>query len=173
MASASPLTLPANWVFRVTEGTSVAPYHRGSRRAALAACLVALAALVPLHVSLWTWDIVVFHLVLGVLYAACVVEFLFNTQTRVPFTAPYISGSIRLKTRWWGYLVGAWLLTGIPSFLEARALVFGRGGVVLPVTVVLLTAALATLRCRKERDAQGLKFDEIPDDAYQTLGLRE
>jgi hypothetical protein len=168
-----PVSLPANWLFRLTEGSDVGPYHRGTRFAVFCAACVPILALLPLHVSLWTWGVLAFHLIVGILYAAFVVELLFNVLTKVPFTAPYISGSIRLKTRWWLYLLGAWTLTGVPSFLEASALKFGGGGVLLPASLAVATAALAAIRWRRERDAQGLKFDEIPDDAYQTLGLFE
>ena len=168
-----PLTLPANWIFRITEGMEVGPYHRGSRNAALAAALLAVGVLLPVHASLWSWDVVVFHLLVGVIYAAFVVEFLFNAQVKIPFTAPYISGSIRLKTRWWVYIWGSWALAFIPAFLEARALRFGNGAVLLPATLVILTAVLAVIRRRREHEAVGLKFDEIPDDVPQALGLFE
>lgn len=168
-----PVSLPANWLFRLTEGGEVRPYHHGTRLAVLFAACIPILALLPLHASLWTWDVLAFHAIVGVLYAAFVVELLFNALVKVPFTAPYISGSIRLKTRWWLYLSGAWMLTGIPSFLEARALTFGTGGVFLPATLAIAAAGLAAIRWQRERDAQGLKFDEIPDDAYQTLGLFE
>lgn len=168
-----PLTLPANWLFRLTEGPDVGPYHQGSRRAALAASVVPVLALLPLHASLWTWDVVAFHLVVGILYAAFVVEFLFHTVTKVPFTAPYVSGSIRLKTRWWLYFCAAWVLTGVPAFYEARALRFGAGGVLLPVGLLGLTGGLAVVRRVRERDALGLTFEELPDDTCQKLGLSE
>ena len=166
-----PLTLPANWLFRITEGAGVRPYQRGSRQAAFTACVLPVAVLLPLHASLWTWDVVAFHAVVGVLYAEFIVEFLFHTLEKVPFTAPYVSGSIRLKTRWWAYFCGAWMLTGIPAFFEARVFRFGSGGVLLPATLVLLATGLAVVRARRESEALGLVFEQPPDDTPQTLGL--
>jgi hypothetical protein len=166
-----PLVLPANWIFRVTEGERVGPYHVGTRGATLLACGLPVAALLPVHASLWSWDVVVYHAVVGVCYAVCIVEVLFNTCEKLAFTAPYVSGSIRLKTRWWMYLFGAWALTGVPAFFEARVFRFGSGAVMLPAGLLLLAAGLAWLRRRREAASLGLAFVESPDDACQTLGL--
>jgi hypothetical protein len=166
-----PLTLPANWLFRATQAAGVREYFLGTRVAALVVSMLPVLLLLPLHALLWTWDIVVYHFGVGCLYAVFVVELLFNTQAKIPFTAPYVSGSIRLKTRWWLYFCGAWMLTAIPTFYEARALRFGQGGAFFPLTLALLAAGLSAIRGRRERAALGLTFDEVPEDAVQTLGL--
>jgi hypothetical protein len=100
----------SNWLFRITERQGGA-LSRGRAVGALAIGLVPAVALVPLHVAMWGWSTAAYHLVVGACYAVFIVELLFNVQVKVPFAAAYLSGSIRLKTRWLLYLFAASVLT--------------------------------------------------------------
>ena len=168
-----PLTLPANWVFRVTERTPVRHYHAGARTAALVIGGLAVLLLAPVHWALWGSDVAAYLGLVGLLYAWLVVEMMFCAQGKVPFTAAYVSGSIRLKTRWLLYLFSAWTLTAIPAFMEARVFRYGRFVVALPLGLVILSLGLAAWRRRLESLSPALVFDDPADDAPQTLGLFE
>ena len=166
-----PIALEANWLFRITERQGAARYHAGTRWAALAVGLVPIVALVPAHAAMWGWSAAAYHLLVGACYAAFVVELLFNVQVKVPFAAPYVSGSIRLKTRWLLYLFAASLLTSLPAGLEDRALRAGRLAWLLPVALLGLAGVLMRVRERRERQQAGLVFEEPPLDAIQTLSI--
>ncbi len=168
-----PIALQANWLFRITERQTAARYHAGTRWAALAVGLVPVVALVPAHVAMWGWSTAAYHLLVGACYAAFIVELLFNVQVKAPFAAPYVSGSIRLKTRWLLYLFGASVLTSLPAGLEDRALSSGRLVWLLPVALLGLAGVLIRVRERRERQQAGLVFEEPPLDAIQTLSLSE
>jgi hypothetical protein len=168
-----PLTLPANWLFRVTEGSPVSQYHAGARAAAIVVGLTTVAALVPAHAALWTADVVAYHALVGVLYVLFVVELMYSAHTKVPFTAAYVSGSIKLKSRWLLYMFGASALTGIPAFYESRALLYGRSAVWLPVGLAVATSVLAAMRRRREAELPGLVFDDSDAELPQRLGLFE
>jgi hypothetical protein len=166
-----PIALKANWLFRITERQGAARYHAGTRWAALAVGLVPVVALVPVHAAMWGWSAAAYHLLVGACYAAFIVELLFNVQVKAPFAAPYVSGSIRLKTRWLLYLFAASVLTSLPSGLEDRALRSGRLAWLLPVALLGLAGVLMRVRARRERQQAGLVFEEPPLDAIQTLSL--
>jgi hypothetical protein len=166
-----PVALQANWLFRITERRAAARYHAGTRWAALAVALVPVAALVPAHVAMWGWSAAAYHLLVGAFYAAFIVELLFNVQVKVPFAAPYVSGSIRLKTRWLLYLFGASVLTTVPSLVEERALRSGGMVWLLPIALLGLTGLLMRVRRGRERQQAGLVFEEPPLDAIQTLSI--
>lgn len=168
-----PIALRANWLFRITERQGAARYYAGTRWAALAVGSVPIVALVPVHVAMWGWSAAAYHLLVGTCYAAFVVELLFNVQVKVPFAAPYVSGGIRLKTRWLLYLFGASVLTSLPAGLEDRALRSGRLAWLLPVALLGLAGVLMRVRARRERQEAGLVFEEPPLDAIQTLSLTE
>jgi hypothetical protein len=110
-----PVALKANWMFRVTERQPAAPYHAGTRAAAFIAGLWPVVALAPLHAWLWGWSIAGYHAAVGGCYALCVVELLFASSTAIPFTAPHVSGRLRLKTRWPVYVLAPSILAGAPS----------------------------------------------------------
>ncbi len=117
-----PIALPANWLFRITErrGRRAITRARGGLRWR-SAC-VPVVALVPahgLHVGLVRRRVPrARRRVLRRLHRRTPVQL----QAKVPFAAPYVSGSIRLKTRWLLYLSAGSVLTSLPAGLEERAL---------------------------------------------------
>jgi hypothetical protein len=165
-----PLTLPANWIFRITESRSASDDHAGVRMVALAAGLLTVGLLTPLHASLWAWDVAAYHTMIGVLHVVAVVALFFAVQTKYPFAAPYVSGSLKLKTRWLLYLFGLWALTGAPALLELHVFRYGRRAVFLPVATAAVCWGLAAWRRRREAELAGLVFDE-ESDALQSLDL--
>jgi hypothetical protein len=168
-----PIALQANWLFRTTERQMAARYHAGTRWAARAVGLVPVVALVPLHVAMWGWSATVYHLVVGACYAFFIVELLFNVQEKVPFAAAYLSGSIRLKTRWLLYLFAASVLTSLPAAFEERALRSGSLAWLLPVALLGLAGVLMRVRERRERQQSAFVFEEPPLDAIQTLAISD
>ncbi len=166
-----PVALSANWLFRVTERRPASRYHAGTRRAAFAVSVLPVVVLFPAHAAMWGWPVAAYHLLVGICYVAFVVELLFNVQMKVPFAAPYISGSIRLKTRWLLYLFGASVLTTQPALAESLILRSGRLAWALPVAFACLAGILMFVRRRRERQQSGLVFDEPPFDAIQTLSI--
>jgi hypothetical protein len=166
-----PVALAANWLFRITERQPADSYFAGARWAAFTVGVVPVVVLGPIHVSMWGWPIAIYHALVGACYSALIVELLFHVQTKVPFAAPYVSGSVRLKTRWLVYLFAASILTTPPALLESRALRSGPLAWVLPIVLVGLATVLARVRRRRERQYPGLTFEEEPLDAIQTLSI--
>jgi hypothetical protein len=166
-----PLALPANWIVRLTESRTVGDDHAGVRAVALVVGLLIVAVLAPFHASLWRWDIAAYHTMFGVLYVFAVVSLFFGVQNKYPFAAPYISGSLKLKSRWLHYLFGLSALTTAPAFLELQVFRYGRRALLLPAVLAAACWALAAWRRRREAELPGHKFDEVPDDACQALDL--
>jgi hypothetical protein len=166
-----PVALTANWLFRITERQPPSRYHAGTRWAAFAVGVLPVVALFPADGAMWGWTVAAYHLLVGACYAVLVVELLFNVQMKVPFAAPYISGSIRLKTRWLLYLFGASVLTTQPALAEYLILRSGRLAWALPLALASLASILVFVRRRRERQQSGLVFDEPPLDAIQTLSI--
>jgi hypothetical protein len=166
-----PLTLPANWVFRISEDHTVHADHAGVRAVATVVGLVVVAVLVPLHASLWSWDVAAYHVLFGVLYVVAVVALFFSAQTKYPFTAPYVSGSIKLKSRWLLYMAGLWALTVAPALLELRVFRYGRNAVLMPIALLAAVWGLGAWRKRRGSELLGHVFDEERDDVPQSLDL--
>lgn len=166
-----PAALPAHWVFRLTEGATVRDDHAGVRGVARVVGVSVVAALAPLHAALWPWDVTVYHAVLGLLYVHAVVALFFSTQDKYPLAAPYISGSIKLRSRWLLYLFGLWTLTALPALLELQVLRYGRYALLLPLAFLGLASLLGDWRQRREGELPGHVFIEDPGDIPQSLGL--
>lgn len=166
-----PTTLPANWLFRVTEQRPVGPYFAGARRAALAVSVLPVAALVPISMALWGWQAAGYHALNGLVYAVFIVELFFGGLSNVPCAAAYVSGCLKLKSRAMYYLLGALALTGFPAALESWAFRGGIGHLTLPLWLVAFSVVLALRRLRMERALPGLVFDDTDGEAVQTLGL--
>jgi hypothetical protein len=168
-----PVTLKANWLFRLTEHQPAAPYHQGTRWAAFAIGAWPVVVLAPLHAWLWGWSIGLYHALVGACYGACAVELLFATRTAIPFTVPHVSGSLRLKTRWPVYVFAPTILAGAPAFMEHALLQQGGMAALPPILLAGLAFALALARRRGEHRRANLVFEEPPLDAFQTLALFE
>jgi len=166
-----PLQLPANWIFRITEGATTRDDHAGVRAVATVVGLLVVAVLVPFHAASWTWDVAACHSLFGALYVFTIVALFFCSQTKYPFAAAYLSGSIKLKSRWLLYLFGLWALTVAPALLELQAFTYGRYAVLLPAGFAAAGWALVWWRRRQEAELHGLDFDGVPDDVPQSLEL--
>jgi hypothetical protein len=168
-----PVSLNANWLFRVTERDPARRYHVGTRRAALAAALLPVFLLSPLQAGLWGAAAAGWHLLTGTCYAVAMVELFFNAHNKLPFAAPYVSGSIRLKTRWLLYLFGGSALTAGPALVEFVLLPSGALVAWLPLGLLAVAGLLAAGRRHRERSYPFLVFDGGPLDSVQTLALNE
>jgi hypothetical protein len=131
------------------------------------------AAFVPGAVALWGWHVAGYHALVGVLYAVFIVELFFNRLAKVPCTAAYVSGRLKLKSRAVYYVFGAIALTGAPAGLESLTFQGRAGVLVLPLLLTAIAASLALLRRVKERSLQRLVFDDSNDEAVLTLRLSE
>ncbi len=168
-----PASLPANWLFRLSERRPLRTYFAGARRAALLIVLLPVAALLPVSALLWSWHAAGYHALVGVLFAAFLIELCFNSLAKIPFTAAYVSGQLKLKSRGGYYLFGAIALTGVPSWLESLTFRGKVDPLLLPLLLVVLTCGFAISRWRKERALPALVFDDTNEEAMQTLGLSE
>lgn len=166
-----PVSLSANWLFRVTEREPARRYHAGTRRAALAVGALPVCLLAPVYTWLWGVETASYHLLVGLCYTWLLVELFFGAVTKPACAAAYVSGSLRLKTRWLIYLFGASVLTAGPAWLEHVAIGAAWRALLLPFALAAGAALLSAARRRRERRHSSLVFEELPFDAFQTLEI--
>lgn len=168
-----PAALPANWLFRLSEGRPLRSYFAGARRAAFLIGVLPVAALVIPSAALWGWPAAGYHALVGLLFTAFLIELFFNGLTKIPFTAAYVSGQLKLKSRVGYYLFGVMALTGVPSWLESLTFRGLVGQFTLPLLLLFLAVPLAVSRWRKEGALPALVFDDTNDETIQGLRLSE
>lgn len=101
-----PLTLRANWIFRMTEIRGVATYISAIRRALFVLAMVPVwFFLAVLFLLRWpTWPIAG-HLVLLGLAGTAVIEFSLYGFHKLPFTCSYLPGQSKVHVVFWGCLL--------------------------------------------------------------------
>src|SRR6185503_16755118 len=164
-----PAELRANWAFRLAWRNREHEFLTGVRLAALSGIIVpALAIVLPLFWMLLVLPLAVTHAALGCAGAMVVLEALFFSYEKVPFTCTYLP-SENLKT--FGipfvviFLIGASTFAGMErSALQDPAAAVRTIGL---LTVIYVGLRVASLRQMKRPP---IDFDEAPATT-QRLGL--
>jgi hypothetical protein len=173
-AFAFPISLPANWIFRVTAIHSPEAYFSAARKALACAAvipvwIVSAAAYLVFRPSARLWEHVVLLALLGaILTFTCTRRF-----HKIPFACSYLPGkaNLRVKLGIYGILFLFFCDTGVR--VEAAALRAPRGFAIL--LAILAAAALgAWLRARMLSAAPftKLQFEELPATDLLTLELK-
>jgi hypothetical protein len=151
-----PAELPANWLFRLTE-TRWAEIARGvARKRVLASGLApVLLLLLPAEIAVWRDWRVPLHTLFQLAAGALLIELIFWTFDKVPFTCSYFPGRTNLSILFVVYLYGfsyysfqtADLEAAIEQHLWYAPLFFAA------------TAILLTLSWRYRREPESTRFD--------------
>lgn len=167
-----PISLPANWVFRVTDF----PRARSERLDAVEqaflrlAILPALAIAAPVQIWVLGAGVGLLALLVATLYAAVILEFVLIGWRRVPFTCTWLPGKrplpFALLTVVLVYLVTA----SVAGFTAATITRMPRGIVGLSVLLAVIAVVLRWGRKRSWARSP-LEFEDEPFDRMQKLGL--
>jgi hypothetical protein len=138
-----PAELPANWIFQMAEAQWTETARRATRkRVVLGGLLPALLLVLPLELVIWDWPHVFLHGAFQLMAGALLVEILFWTFDKVPFTCSYFAGGTNLSLLAGLYLYGftnysfhlADLERAIESHWSYAALAFTASGVLLTLS---------------------------------------
>lgn len=154
-----PLTLRANWIFRVTETRGVVAYLSAVRRALFVLAMVPFwSFLAVLFLFRWpTWPIVG-HLVLLVLVGTIVVELGLYGFHKLPFTCSYLPGQSKVHVVFWGCLL-IWVPLVAARF-ELRLLNRPLGFFSMFIFLVLIVACTRWRTHSSAKSADALIFEE-------------
>jgi hypothetical protein len=173
-AFAFPISLPANWVFRVTAVHSPQAYFSAARKALACAAIMPVwfasaAAYLAFRHSVRLLE----HVVLLALLGAILTFLSMRRFHKIPFACSYLPGkaNLRMKLGMYGILFLFLCDTGVR--VEAAALHAPRGFVIL-LPILAAAVLFAWLRARKLSTAQfaRLQFEELPATDLQTLELK-
>lgn len=169
LAFSVPAPLQANWVFQL-EGPERAAEPRAGARVAAFVLGVAppIALLAPLHVWQLGWRAAAGHATIGALAGLIFAEVLLTGYASIPFTAAYVPGKARLKSRLVPYLAA--FQVGVAALVAVEGWALQQRGRALVVALVLC-GVYAGLVLARRRDRSSVVYDEPPPDAIQTLGL--
>jgi hypothetical protein len=173
IAAAIPVTLQANWIFRITEIHPPRLYLSAVR------CAFAVLGVFPIWLAAAVYFLVAWplrfgmeHLFILALLGMILVEISVWGFQKIPFTCSYLPGSGNLH-----YLFCAFALLLLP-LIDAGAqmeLHLLDGLLSYSAIVVVLSLMLAFVRWRTSiafRSVNAMQFDEVDDPAIFSLNLR-
>jgi hypothetical protein len=162
-----PAELPANWLFRITETRWAEISRSVTRKRVLVSGLApVLLLLLPAEIAVWGGWRVPLHTVFQFAAGALLIELMFWTFDKVPFTCSYFPGRTNLSILFLLYLYGfttySFQMADLESAIEHRAL----------YAILFFTAAaiLLTLCWRRHPAPSAVRFD-ASEPVIQTLDL--
>jgi predicted permease len=172
---ALPISLPANWIFRITAVYSPKVYFSAARKALASTAVIPLwVASVALYLVFWPGEKPWGHFVVLALLGAILVFASMRRFRKIPFACSYLPGKANLKVRLGMYGILFLFLCDTGVKVEFAALHAAAGFVIL--VSVLSAAALFTWYRTSRASAHGrerLQFEELPAGDLLALDLRE
>jgi hypothetical protein len=162
-----PAELASNWLFRITE-TRRAEISRGvtRKRVLVSGLLPLLLLLLPAEIAVWGGWRAPLHTAFQFVAGALLIELVFWTFDRVPFTCSYFPGRTNLSILFVVYLYGfsnySFHMADLELAMEHRAL--------YAILFFTAAAALLMLSWRRHPAPSAVRFD-ANEPAIQTLDL--
>jgi hypothetical protein len=168
---AIPIDPSANWVFRMTERSSMLSHVAGARLALLLiAAVPPIALLLPAYAMFWGPAVAAAHAAYVLTLAWLLVEMLMWRFGRVPFTAPYVPGAANVRLLWPLYLMlfttYAYTMAELEAWLLARPALF-----TISVAAMAGAAVAVSLVSGRLSDSKPLAFEAEPEEEVTTLAL--
>lgn len=168
-----PLTLRANWIFRITQIRPPGPYLAAIRRPmfvlAIAPVWIVSAAIL---LSIWPWQRAVEHLIVLALVGFIVSHVCLTGYQKIPFTCSYLPGKTYVHMAFLTALGLVLLITRGVTFesnaLDDRNLYAWMVGILLAAAIA---ARWRTVSASRSTEAI-VQFEEAPVPAIQLLGLK-
>lgn len=172
IAAAIPVTLQANWIFRVTEIHPHKAYLSAVRHAfaVLGAFPIWFAAAVY-FLTAWPLRFGIEHLLILALLGMILVEISMWGFRKIPFTCSYLPGSGNLHYLFWAFALLLLPLINAGAQMELHLLNSFLG---YSAIVAVLSLILALVRWRTSiafRSVNAMQFDEVDDPAIFSLNL--
>jgi hypothetical protein len=168
-----PISLHANWLFRVTELHPPSAYATAVR---LTYCLLGIAPVwlgsSGLFFTIWPWRLAAQHLLLLALLGLILVEVCLWSFAKIPFTCSYLPGKGNLQYVFWAFTLILLPLISAAARIELRTLNNGLSyGALLAGLALALGWSRWFTTSRALRLPQ-MRFEEADAPAILTLDLR-
>jgi hypothetical protein len=168
-----PISLRANWTFRITEIYQVPAYLKATRWSLLLIALCPVwAALAALFLSIWPWRQAIGHLIVLAALGMILIDLSLYRFRKIPFTCSYLPGKGNIQFVFWTCILVVLPLTTILAKFELNAL---HNSVRYAVVILVLAISEIFIRSRTvvfARSVKALRFEEVTPSELLGLGLR-
>lgn len=118
-----PVSLEANWVFRLTQRQDKKHYFSGLKKGIFFYALIPLFALLfVVHFFLWGGESAFYHCLYGLVLSTLLMEILFQNYSKIPFACAYLPGKAKMHVFWIVYLFSFLVYVFFLSSLEKKLL---------------------------------------------------
>ena len=172
VVSSMPISLRANWVFRMTEAYSLRTYQTATW---LTLCCLGLFPTMIVSAVVfsyaWPWKLAIMHLAVLSLLGVTLVNFGLYRFQKLPFTCSFLPGKSNIQYAFWVYVLGILPLTFWGTHLELIALQrpIRYAGMIAFLVIAVLISRLLMLRSIDFQSS--LKFEERLEPQLFGLGL--
>ena len=167
-----PISLPANWIIRVTQVRSAKDYHRAIRWSWLtlgvAPVLVSIAAFL---LAASPWRPALGHFCVMFWLGILLVEVCLYTLRKIPFTCSYLPGKAGIHIAFWVCVIFFLRLLHEAAELEGRLLHRLLSGIMMSVIVALAAIGMRHLGTSRAALTEELLFEEAYPAEVTSLGL--
>jgi hypothetical protein len=168
---AFPITLRANWIYRITETRSVALYTKALRRTFLLLVVAPVWTIFAvLFFTIWPWRLAAPHLLCLGLLGIILSELALYRFHKIPFACSYMPGKGNVQFGFWIFFA---LLALSPLVVGTEWEMLQRPATTAVLVLALCGAAIAA-RWRttgSARTAESMQFDETETEGILSLNL--
>ncbi|MBN1224281.1 MAG: hypothetical protein JXB23_13625 [Candidatus Aminicenantes bacterium] len=165
-----PVSLDANWIFRLTEAKDRKQYILGLKKGIVFFAVGPMYGLLFVFYSMiWDWETAALHCLFGLAVSLLLIEVFFFRFRKIPFTCSYLPGKEQMHVLWMVYIAGFILYITVFTALE---LSFGKNqGRFYLFYAIVLIVVVAWNMFQNHFLLRGinLRFEEKPEPAM--IGL--
>jgi hypothetical protein len=168
-----PVSLEANWVFRLTERPQIAAYFSGLRKAILLLRLCPLFIFIfAVYTALWDPQTAFYHSLYGLTVSILVMEILLIRSLKIPFTCSYLPGKEKIQLFWLFYLIGFIAYINVMSRLELALLRSPLGFIYFYAVVLVAVIGIRAYQIHFLYRRNRLQYEDEPEPLMVGLDYR-
>lgn len=166
-----PSELRANWTLQIGETSLVNRYAAATRKWILISAVVPLfLLLLPVQFAVYSWPVALYRTAYGIGLTAVLIEIMFFSFRKVPFTCAYFPGKMNLVGLSVLYVFGFTTYSSVMSSVQESLLRFPAAALLFLPALVVACRALNSAAERHMRDQGSLDF-KSSDPVVCTLNL--
>ncbi|OGD10915.1 MAG: hypothetical protein A2Y86_06090 [Candidatus Aminicenantes bacterium RBG_13_62_12] len=159
-----PVSLEANWIFRLTERPQVRQYSAGCRKAMVILSLGPLFVLVfAVYAVLWDPQTAFNHALYGFTVSLLTMEVLFIHFLKIPFSCSYLPGKEKMQIYWLPYLLVFVAYMNITSRVELGLLQSPSKFTPFIISIILMIAGIRVYQVLSFYKRNRLRYEEEPE----------
>lgn len=165
-----PISLDANWIFKITEKKKIRNYFSGLRKGIIFLYLMPLFTLFFIvYIFFFGCVVAFYHCVFGFTVAVLVMEVFFLQFKKIPFTCSYLPGKEKIQLFWLFYLILFFTFINSMSWIEFSLLQSPINFIVFFIVALLIIISIRVYQNLFFYKKESIKFEEEIEPLFISL----